>query len=253
MLEGAPNFRDLGGYPAEEGRKVAFGRVFRSECFDQVTEADVVTIEGIGLRIVCDLRSAEERAAAGWHWPVRPKPLVLNMDVNPGAIGHAAFARMIEADPTTSGARIAMCNVYKLMPAAFAPHLANFFATLMVPDNLPAVFHCHAGKDRTGFLAAVLLTALDVPLASILEDFCRTDKVKNTESLRRYFLGRFAVNSSLKLDEEVASAFLAAHPDYLLAALDTISQDYGSMASYLKKVGNLDDRGYAQLKQALLD
>jgi len=253
-LEGAPNFRDLGGHLTKDGRQVAFGRVYRSGGFENATASDLATIKGLNIRFICDLRNLAERTHSLRRWPAGPAPALYNMDVNTEALlKHEVFADILSSEPTPSGAHKAMRKSYAALPNGFAPHLRTFFAHMANRENLPAVIHCHSGKDRTGFLSAVLLSALDVPVDSIYEDYRRTAQMQNVEATIDHFLQNFGQHINQSLDRRVAMAVADAHPDYLAAAFKAVAADYGSMENYLEKVGGLDVPARMRLHQALLD
>jgi protein tyrosine/serine phosphatase len=163
-LEGADNVRDLGGLPTVDGRRTRRGRLFRGELIPALVEADVeILVAKVGLRSVVDLRTrGEVRHHAGtwlehdvaWiHCPFRvsgfgPVP-------GPGADYVAAYLGFLAADPR---------------PVLLAA------GTLMNPGSHPALFHCAAGKDRTGVLSALLLDVLGVSRQAIGEDYALTSR-----------------------------------------------------------------------------
>jgi protein-tyrosine phosphatase len=169
-LERSFNFRDLGGWPTADGRTIRWRRVFRSDTLHRLTDTDLTTIADLGLRTVIDLRTAHELEAHGsyvvhghevafHHLPLVPSLLEpLGWDFPEGAEG--------------------MGRVYVARANAGERALAAALEVLAAPDAHPAVFHCTAGKDRTGILAAVLLGLLGVPVETIIEDYVLTQLAK---------------------------------------------------------------------------
>jgi protein tyrosine/serine phosphatase len=161
-LAGADNVRDLGGLPTVDGRRTRRGRLFRGELIAPLLEADVeILVAQVGLRSVVDLRTRGEvrhipgtwleHGVAWIHCPFRlgefgPVP-------GPGADYVAGYLGFLAADPR---------------PVLLAA------GTLMKPDSHPALFHCAAGKDRTGVLSALLLDVLGVSRPVIAEDYAMT-------------------------------------------------------------------------------
>src|ERR1700722_13993295 len=160
-LNGLPNFRDFGGHAAPGGRRVRQGVLYRSQAFGGATEEDLQFLAGLGIRLVCDLRSETERRTAQDRWPVDSGPARLYLDIrNDARAGHRELIDTIRSQPNPAGVHRGMLLVYRGMPASFAPVLPQLFEHLLDPVHLPLVIHCHAGKDRTGFICALILAAL---------------------------------------------------------------------------------------------
>jgi protein-tyrosine phosphatase len=166
-LVGAYNFRDLGGYPTTDGRSTRWGRLYRSDTLQELTEEDLALLRSIGLASVIDLRTANEVERTGrgvlGSEPIRYVNLsVLSVD---GGEQQAA--------PATSIDDVAERYLSYLEMGKGA--LVESFALMAEPDNYPLVFHCHAGKDRTGVLAALVLSCVDVERTAIVEDYVLTE------------------------------------------------------------------------------
>ena len=160
-LEGAPNFRDLGGYHTRDGSRVRRGQLFRSQSLAYLTDADVDALHDLGVQLVCDLRSDGERRRSPnrLHPQFDGERLEIGIDADLRANGNP-FLAAIASDPTPAAARRVMLSIYSDLPNAFAviwPHLID---GLLERERLPALIHCTAGKDRTGFACALLLLAL---------------------------------------------------------------------------------------------
>ncbi len=157
-LEQGSNFRDLGGYPTADGRHVRWGRIFRSGGTPLLTDADLTRIAALDLRRMIDLRSSEERALA----PTRIA------GVEYAAIGYSMAA--MSGGTISSGGLTDIGRVYRGFPAMFAPQTRLIFRTLLQDDGA-IVYNCAAGQDRTGFVTAVILSALGVPRDVIYRDY----------------------------------------------------------------------------------
>ena len=170
-LKGCVNFRDLGGYSTTDGRTVKWRRLFRSDSPSSLTEADVQTITGsLGVVSVVDLRSnagATSNDSRGL--------------LAASGIGYHQFP-FLEARgilPPTSGEEVdkRLTEMYQWILMNSGSLVAQAFAALAQPVNLPALFHCSAGKDRTGVLAATILDVLGVGREEIVKDFLATNEV----------------------------------------------------------------------------
>lgn len=253
LLSGAPNFRDMGGYLTADGRKVRSGVLFRSEGLSDLTEADLDVVERLGIRLLCDLRSDQERAKAVTRWP--PAVPVNTLHLNISADLRASYQAMTQAllsDPSTQGATEAMLASYRQFPHAFVDKLRLLFEQMLDGDGVPVVFHCAAGKDRTGFVAATLLTALGVPWPTIVEDYLLTARhwhgPRSEAALQETLHAIFGSPPSV----EVMLPLMAVEERYLAASLEEITRHYHSFDGYLQAAG-LDPQRRAALRDALLE
>ncbi len=170
-LEGCVNFRDLGGYTTTGGRTVKWRRLFRSDSPSSLTEADVQTITGsLGLVSVVDLRSNAGATSNDGRGLLAAS-----------GIGYHQFP-FLEARgvlPPTSGEEVdkRLTDMYQWILMNSGSLVAQAFAALAQPVNQPALFHCSAGKDRTGVLAATILDVLGVGREDIVSDFLATNEV----------------------------------------------------------------------------
>jgi len=249
-LRGSTNFRDLGGYATADGRQLRWGRVFRSDSPARLTDADLADIAKLGLRVVCDLRRDDERADApsrlAGDLPGEATPEVLHLSAGPR--GHSGVLRqMLEDDATTAADLHAnMCGLYSAYPIENRDVWAELMARLIAED-VPLLFHCAAGKDRTGFAAALVLSAVAVPRETIFEDYALTNELWRPvlrETGEEIGMPRFT--------PEVSDVLLRAHPEYLQAAFDSIEREFGDVAAYLRTGLDLDDADLARLRALLL-
>jgi protein-tyrosine phosphatase len=241
-LQGASNLRDLGGWPTLDGRRVRRGLLFRAPALVGLTKVDLATIEALGLRTVCDLRGVHERAAN----PVAlGKAEGLHLAIEPSV---GAGLRDILKTGQVSG-HMSAAGMHALLREAYAAYaLVNFeqyralFARILAGDALPLLVHCSAGKDRTGFGSALILTAVGVGWDDVLADYLAT----NTQWRRE-------IASSFALPAEVKEVLLGAHADLLQAAFDAAVSAYGSMDRYFEQAMGLDAAARARLAALLLD
>ena len=176
-LEGTCNFRDLGGYRSADGRTVRWGRLYRSDALHQLTPADLDVLRGLGLRTVVDLRTEREVHRSG------PGPLVAEgVDVHHLAVVKEGVRGEGAPDGTEPGEAVAapapagddLAERYLWYLEVGGDAIARALALFAEPGRLPVVFHCAAGKDRTGVLAAIVLELLGVDRAAIVADYVIT-------------------------------------------------------------------------------
>jgi protein-tyrosine phosphatase len=253
-LEGAPNFRDLGGYRTTDGRRVRHGAVYRSESLAHLTPRDLDTLRRIGVRLAADLRSALERSRNPSRWPEGSEPQVLHVDITVDMrAGNEALLALLREDPSEEGALRLMTTNYRNLPRAFAPSLASIFDALACEaPSLPFVFHCTAGKDRTGFLAAMLLSALGVERDEIDRDYALTTERSDLSRLLRGSAEYIETELGHPPEPAMVEALVAARPHYLAAAFDAIDGEWGSVDAYLEAVGGLHAPRRDRLRDSLL-
>jgi protein-tyrosine phosphatase len=220
-FETVTNFRDLGGYRTRSGQRVRWGQVFRSDSLHGMNEADLALYNRLGLRAVYDLRGDVERAERPDPMPSRHLPILTRPtdDTTPVAF-----------DGTTGedGERV-LSGIYVGHIDHAAARIGELFSALAEPDGLPAVFHCHAGKDRTGLVAALLLEALGVEREAILDDYELTARYR----LRAQQDQTFERLIKLGLAPEAAAGVLTAPRWAMATALEYLDRQYGTIERYL--------------------
>lgn len=255
-LQGASNFRDFGGYPAAEGRTVKWRRLFRSDRLSDLTPADYEALDAYGIRAVYDLRRDSEAAAAPTRWGGKTEPELIRSALftdEPGRniIQHTAADGV---SPDADLARRIMSETYARMvsePGALAV-LGAIFARLTTADAFPALFHCAAGKDRTGVTCALILSALGVAREDVVEDFMLTQQYYDT-------LGNLERNVSQVVDHagsgwsrEALLPMFGVERVYIETALDVVHAEGGIETFLAEKLG-VPFKGLTQLREQLLD
>jgi protein-tyrosine phosphatase len=234
-LEGAVNFRDLGGYEAGGGR-TRWRTLFRADGLGDLTETDLSVLRGFGIRTVIDLRSGSElergrfdveaHPATFHHLPfIDELPDAQDFDRRPGLLG----SQYLEIVRDAGGQILAALEV------------------LASPDALPAVFHCTAGKDRTGVLAAIVLSLLGVDEPTVVADYALSGEAMlrlRAKLIQKYPEGR----ETLENIDEVFSA----DPAQMEQLLDHVQEQYGSVAAYVEGLGASPDL-LDRLRTALLE
>lgn len=216
------NFRDMGGYAAAGGRRVKWGKLYRSADLSRMTERDIDYARSLNIAWICDLRTDDE---------VRRSP-------SP-RIGHETneqLSLMASADPTRmaglDGITVDMLAHMNRMMVGQIGLTARFFRRLLDQEGAPILFHCAAGKDRTGFAGAMILHALGVERADIARDYALTNRFAERFKAVMGTAHEPFASMLAGLPEEVLSAMMEARPSYMEAAFDEIDRRYGSFESY---------------------
>ena len=229
-LDAVHNFRDLGGYTMADGRTTAWGRVFRADGLQRLTDSDLDVIDAIGIRTVIDLRTSGEIEERG-TFPVEKLPVAWHhlsiIDATWVDTGVPDFA-----DDEQGGIDF-LTWAYRDMLDQGADRFAHAFGLLSVPAAAPAVFHCAAGKDRTGLLAALILGGLGVDHDVIAADYGLTHD--GMDRLRAW-LGRTDPTALAAMNGRPAM-MSGAHPAAMRQILAEMVDEHGSVPNYLAGIG----------------
>ena len=256
-LEGGRNFRDLGGYATGDGRRVRWGRAYRSGVMSYLTDADRVRLDGLGLRTVCDFRAPGERKREPTNWQ-SPGTQVLHWDYDFRSVSlRAVLADVDVAELSPEIAHRCMTELYRRLPTLFAAPYAGLFRKLADGES-PLVFHCAAGKDRTGIAAALILISLGVPRDTVVGDYVLTDSVVDLEASLfahpRTSIGVGDEHAHLtRVGREARAPLLQARPEYLQAAIEQIEGDCGSIEQYLRERLGVTDEMIRGIQDHLLE
>jgi len=233
-LAGLPNARDLGGYRTSSGGVVRPGLLFRADAPAKATDADLSVLRGLRIVQVIDLRGDSEVDAFGTgSWEATRIHLPVG-DTSQGILAELAEAsKSGKAD--VAMARRMMTDSYRhfVSDDDARGQFAAAARLLAAPGGVPAMFHCTAGKDRTGWLAAIVLTALGVDHREVVADYLMTNTCFATG---RGAAGRQGLLTSLRTFTDDARLFLPvldADPSYLAAAFGEVRRIYGTFDAFL--------------------
>ena len=236
-LQGATNFRDLGGYVGFEGRSVRWGRLFRSDHLAALTGADRARLAQLPLALSFDFRGVEERAATPYDLPgLKQLSLAIEPTVTQRMKDMAEAGKQLT--PTLVGEL--MKDLYRSLVGERAHRFAEFFEHVLQADAA-LVFHCTAGKDRTGIAAALLLLALGVPRSVVKEDFLLTNALYKHPPV---------VGS--ETPPETLAVLWSVQAGFLDAALLLIDTQLGGIERYLADRMQLCGSARAELRERYL-
>lgn len=248
-LQGAPNFRDVGGYRTEDGRWVRMGLLYRADELSHLTDEDLRVLAAVGVKTVADLRNYSERSREPDKLPPKAThavydlaedaPIGVTQDSYGKALRKGRYDKvLVEAnkqfvkDPGAS--------------AAFGKLMAHFAS-----GANPTVFHCTAGKDRTGWAAAVLLTALGVPRETVMADYMLSADLLAEKN--RIALPIMQKTPGLEdVSPAQLEALLTVRRTYLQAAFDQVEKKYGSFDAYLHEGLGMTDAELEALRTRYL-
>jgi protein-tyrosine phosphatase len=242
-LQGAVNFRDLGGYATVEGKHVRWKVVYRSADISRLTPADLDTLKERRIRFDVDLRGvaesaqAPDRVNAGTDYILCPA----GSDSTNGQLQKFAGLQ--------SGGDSLMRSFYTNTHYLAARYKPFFSKLLVLPEEDALVFHCTAGKDRTGIGAALFLYALGVPYEKIREDYVATNYYRAGDNARMIHV----MMDRTGVAEPVAKSMMSANGEYLDAAFDAIRSEYGSIDRFLEIQLGMDHEKLVALRARYLE
>ena len=245
-LEGALNFRDLGGYSTADGGRTRWGLVFRSDALHRLTVEDIALVGRLGLRVVYDLRRDAERDRAPSALPDDVRRVLVSIGGSAGEtreITDRILDGEFEAIDDTF-----LVDAYRMMADSGATTFGRVLTGLTDPDGLPALFHCSAGKDRTGMTAALLLTVLGVDETTVLDDY---------ELSASYYTDQQMDRLRPKFDEagvdiERFRGLFGAPRRAMVSLLADLHERYGTVERYLVDAANVEPEVINELRARLV-
>ena len=249
-LASVPNWRDVGGYRTVDGQWVRMGKIFRADQLDKVSDADMVRIDDLNVKLVIDLRTNSERSREPDKIPPRASGLVLDV------MGDSANA--MGGDMQQAMAAIAAGKGVEMLTAAnrdfvSSPNALKAYSAMMrelLDEKAGAVvYHCTAGKDRTGWATAVILGTLGVPRDTIMADYTLSNtylKSKNEATAAMF------KKSGAPFDIANLEPVMTVRPEYLQAAFDEMDKRYGSFDAYIRQGLGMTDADVAAFRNKYL-
>ena len=238
-LQGAVNFRDIGGYPTKDGKKVKMGLLYRSAALNTLTDADISKIADLHIKYDFDFRGPFEVKTAPDKIPAGT--FRISLPAGSENIGDSNYMKNMSKYMKSDSFLISFYTVLTPFKERYTP----LFDSLLANKNTsPILFHCTAGKDRTGIAAALILYALGVEEETIYNDYEATNYYRRNENSK-------AIAQMTKyygLDEKTASNMMGAKKEYIQSTFTTIRAQYGTIDNYLEKELGLNSKKIKQLK-----
>ena len=236
-LAGVSNLRDIGGYLTEDGHVVRRGMVFRSAALAKLTQADIAVVDTLGLRTICDFRGVVESQSA-------PTPLtgpaIVNLPIEP-TVG-AGLRDILRPKEASGEAQYAVLERPYPAYALSSQEQYRTMLDLVADGGTPLLFHCSAGKDRTGFGAALLLTVLGVAWDTVVADFQATNRLWRRDTV-----------PADDIPPSVRESLLQADPALLAAAFEAARRRYGSVEAFLEQALGFGPARRQRLRDVMLE
>ncbi|GAA0368148.1 hypothetical protein GCM10009092_35520 [Bowmanella denitrificans] len=238
-LEGGRNFRDLGGYQTQDGRTVRWGKIYRSGVLANLTEADYAFVDSLGIETVVDFRANSERQSESTQWRAAEVEIIstdYEMDFDMGELGKILRSPDLSRDKLEA----MMAQMY---PHILEDQKQNYRAMFdrLVDKDGGLLFHCTAGKDRTGISAALVLSALGVDRQTVIQDYLATNQYLDFQSL----IPKDSSNMDPKyaammkffasLPQDITQPLMGVTQPLIESAIAAMEAKHGSVLEYLKQ------------------
>lgn len=245
IMEGAVNFRDLGGFKTKHGKTTQWKKIYRSGKLSGLSDKDRATMKALGIKTVVDFRTNAE---------IEKEPDNIDSSIN-------YFHFPIGEDKWTKGNFFKtlstmspdsmdhfMTSLYQDIPLKWADSYKKFFEVLQNPSNTPLVFHCSAGKDRAGIATALVLSSLGVDMTTAQKDYLLSNYYRHEDN-KKYV----KMMAEQGLSPQIANKLLLLSPTHFNGIFGAISDKHGSLSNYKSKVLGVDTQVEQQLRKQFLN
>jgi protein-tyrosine phosphatase len=251
-----PNLRDVGGYATAGGSLVRTGLVYRSSELSPIGPDGMRELAALGLKYAFDLRTAAEAASRPDELPDGVERVWLDVFADQEQADPARLDTLL-ANPLEANARVGGGRMDALMARAYRSFVTlssakgaygRLFASLADAGNVPSLFHCTAGKDRTGWAAAALLALLGVPRDTVVEDYL----LSNDSMLAHYrpVIDRFVDAGG---EPGIVQAIFGVKRKYLEAAFDEVERRHETIEQYFAGALGIDGERQDDIRSLYLD
>jgi protein-tyrosine phosphatase len=248
---GAKNFRDLGGYQTTSGRTIRWRMLYRSDQLSKLTDADVRYLNELSIDRVIDFRADHECKEEPDRLPHSPDVHYVRIPILEAStrlwleLGGDLLKKLHAYSPSEY---LTKANIE--LATRFTPEIRQFIHEVFAAQGRPVLFHCAAGKDRTGFAAAVLLRILGVPLDVVMEDYLLSNEYYLSGHQWTLAMIRMAKG---RRTAQAIKGFLEVRPVYLAAAFDAIDREYGWFERYVRNGLELTQNDIDHLRAVYLE
>jgi len=249
---GTKNFRDLGGYRTVDGKTVIWGILYRSDQLQKLTNTDLNYLTALALDRIIDFRAEHEKEEAPDRIPANLDIRIVELPILDSSteIWRDTHDQLIKDNLKSINSVKFMIETNIELATRLTPQMMQFVHELFSANGRPVLFHCAAGKDRTGFAAAILLRILGVPLDVVMEDYLLSNQYYLSAHSWSLFLIRLMKG---KRFSNVVKGFLEVRPAYLCAAFEAIDREFGSFEKYIRNGLGLTEQDIKHLRNLYLE
>ncbi|MBD3858447.1 tyrosine-protein phosphatase [Bacillus sp. 28A-2] len=244
------NFREVGGLETTDKMVMKHGMIYRSADLSRLTKQDITIFSKLGIQTVCDLRTTSERKS---H-PAKIKELdkIVHIPMQPDSMMPSKWKmfRMLIAEGKSLSFTPIMKNLYQSMLTERKKEIQQLFALLSDESNYPLMLHCTSGKDRTGFLSALIQLAAGVPVHTVLSEYMRSNE--GVQMLVRRQQRFIRMMSLYRVSKKQIQPLLGVQQDYLEDVLNEMMETYGSAEQYLIEACEVPEAQLNEMKNIML-
>lgn len=244
------NFREVGGLQTTDQMVIKQGMIYRSADLSRLTKQDILTFSTLGIQTICDLRTSSERKS---HPPkIMEHDKIVHIPMQPDSMMPSKWTmfRMLIAEGKSLSFTPIMKDVYQSMLYERKKEIQQLFTLLSDEKNYPLMLHCTSGKDRTGFLSALIQLAAGVPVHTVLSEYMRSNEgVKMLVKRQERFV---RMMSLYRVSKEQIQPLLGVQQDYLEDVLNEMMDTYGNAERYLLEACDVPKAQLLKMKNILL-
>ena len=247
IIEGAThNLRDLGGLFTKDGYQVKWGMLYRSDQLNGVKKKHYEGLEQLGINSICDFRLEKHIKKKPDRWPGLDTMHRVHIPIGDGNVKGREVLKKFKDDTYDAEDHLTEANHNYVVK--YQDEYRRFFQLVLQGENYPILYHCTAGKDRTGFASAMILSALNVDRQQIIDEYMMTNYYAHEHIEKNVRLGA----RLLGVDQDKVRAIAGVRLRYIEEAFSTIEAEYGSVENYLCEALEVCDVEVEQLKGLLL-
>jgi protein-tyrosine phosphatase len=247
------NFRDIGGLKTEDGNIMKSGLLFRSDELSRMTEKDIEVFSRLQIKVICDLRDPNERQSKPSPFSIKERMEIVHIPLHDHETKDASHRKLFGFLFGKNGG-----DDFKAFNRGYYHHMAfercskvkEIITLLSQQDNLPALIHCTAGKDRTGYISALIQLLVGVPYETVVEDYLMTNSYYEPRLIKFIKLMRWL--TLFQVSPERMKLILMADREALDAVYDHVIRKYGLIEAYLCQACEIEQSTIMRIKNLLL-
>lgn len=231
-FEGTRNFRDLGGYQSVGGGTIKWGLLYRSGRLSALTGEDQKYFSSLNIGLICDFRREDEQERSPSLLPKNDPVKIVDLPIGAGS-SKKFLDKMASDGFAPEDMKMAMQEIYLDFVQNQAETYSEMFKCLLEVNNEASLIHCTAGKDRTGFGTAIILSALGVERQAVMQDYLLTTRYFPIDLEMKLMAEKYDIQQDIYL--HAFRPVFEVHPEYLQVAFDEIEKEYKTVENYLDK------------------
>ncbi|USG64816.1 tyrosine-protein phosphatase [Brevibacillus ruminantium] len=252
-FDGLYNFRDIGGLPTTDGRNMKTGILFRSDELSRLSAGDLGRLQTHQIKVICDLRTQTERKQKPDRVPAHTGIHQVSIPIHHESqeMSRLDFFKLLVSKSNDLNFEHIMKDFYHRMAFERTGQVKEIITLLAEQDHLPALIHCTGGKDRTGYLSALIQLLAGVPYQTVLDDYLFSNDLiqPRMQKIQRYIRWM----SLFQISPERMKPLMEVRRDYLEDSLTAVLKEYGTVEDYLMKACGIEENYLLRLRHMLVE